>query len=493
MYSKNVSDSPNRCVDYILSPCSMTTNGLLAMLDEKNNVEVLDVENQENIPNVIIGEGERVVVYIPNDPYWMLSTLRYLISLFNNSSHIFWVLIISRIPASWLWSVIRAQVVKNKVERLVIYSAPSDLPCDKLAELLLSEKRYCPYLKQVAATENFFLGKYGNIQYDNKKDGLSKKEMQVLIDSFYGCDIAAQAVAVGVSKKTLYNQRLSGIKKMAGVLPFLLSSSRDKTDMATGEMTMLNKLSAFEREFAHALYCNELFVVFQPVTKGIHQLEGFEILIRWYSKGQILKPDEFLPRLHSTYVWIILTAFLIQKTVSCINLYEGRYFFSINIESSTIENEGLVRMLETAKKQLHSPDWVKKFVLEINERNDLYQNTQSIQNLAHLQEEGFSIVLDDCYSTNSVIFPVRKFQFDGYKLDMSVVDLLNQDEEALALVKSLSYYCSLTNRYCIAEGVDSLEKTKILSESGITFYQGNYISEPIKGDDLQEFIVGFSA
>lgn len=240
------------------------------------------------------------------------------------------------------------------------------------------------------------------------------------------------------------------------------------------------------------MYSNELFVVFQAVTKDTHQLEGFEILIRWYSKGQVLKPDEFLPRLHSPYVWIILTAFLIQKAVSYINLYEGRYFFSINIESTTIDNEGLVRMLETAKKQLHSLAWAKKFVLEINERNDLYHNEQSIQNLAHLQEHGFSIVLDDCYSTNSVIFPVRKFQFDGYKLDMSVVDLLSRDEEALALVKSLSYYCALTNRYCIAEGVDSVEKTKILSESGITFYQGNYISEPVKGDDLQDFIDRFS-
>lgn len=493
MYSKDVSYSQHRSVDYILSPCSMTTHGLLAMLDEKNNVEVLDVGNQENIQNVRIEEDERVVVYVPNDPYWMLSTLRYLITLLNNSSHMFWVLIISRIPASWLWNVIKSQVNKNKVERSVIYIAPSNLPCEKLSELLLPERIYCPYLRQVAAAENYFLGKYEDMQFTNKKEGLSKKEMQVLVDSFYGCDITAQAASLGVSKKTLYNQRLSGIKKMAGVVPFLLSSTRDKTDMATGEMTMLNKLSAFEREFAHALYCNELFVVFQAVTKDTHNLEGFEILIRWYSKGQILKPDEFLPRLHSPYVWIILTAFLIQKAVSYINLYEGKYFFSINIESTTIDNEGLVRMLDTAKKQLHSLEWAKKFVLEINERNDLYQNEQSIQNLAHLQEQGFTIVLDDCYSTNSVIFPVRKFQFDGYKLDMSVVNMLSRDEEALALVKSLSYYCTLTNRYCIAEGVDSLEKAEILSESGITFYQGNYISEPVKGDDLQGFIDNFSA
>lgn len=75
---------------------------------------------------------------------------------------------------------------------------------------------------------------------------------------------------------------------------------------------------------------------------------------------------------------------------------------------------------------------------------------------------------------------------------MNVVDALSRDGEALALVKSLSYYCKLTNRYCIAEGVDRPEKMTLLKEAGISYYQGNYISEPITGDELQQFISEFS-
>lgn len=493
MLSENISHDQMRQVDYILSPCNFATHGLLAMLDDNSDVVVLNVENHADMNNLNVERDERVVAFVPTEPYGMLSTLRYLISLLNNSSEMFWLLIVSRIPSSWLWSVIMSQVTKGKLSRSAIHIAPSDLPCDKLSELLLPERKLCPYIKQVAMAENYFLGKYQDMPCKNKKDGLSKKEMQVMADSFYGSDITEQAASLGVSKKTLYNQRLSGIKKMAAVVPFLFSSIREKPDVATGDMIMLNKLSSFEREFAHALYCNELFVVFQPIIKDTNELQGFEILLRWYSKGQVLKPAEFLPKLHSTYVWIILTAFLIQKAVSYINLYEGKYFFSINIESSTIDNEGLMRMLNTAKKQLHSPEWVKQFVLEIGERNDLYQNEQSIRNLIHLQSQQFNIVLDDCFSANSVIFPVRKFQFNGYKIDMSIVNVLSQDEDALALVKSLSYYCKLTNRHCIAEGVDSIEKMKILRESGITYYQGHYISAPITADDLQDFIINFTA
>lgn len=44
MFAKNINSSKCRSVDYILSPCSMTTNGLLAMLEDENSVEILNVE-----------------------------------------------------------------------------------------------------------------------------------------------------------------------------------------------------------------------------------------------------------------------------------------------------------------------------------------------------------------------------------------------------------------------------------------------------------------
>lgn len=492
MCAKDIKYVRNRHFDYILSPCVMTTCGLLGMLDNPRDVTILDVENQNDTQLLEIEKHERIVVFIPDEPYLMLSTLKYLVSLMNNSRYMFWVLILSRIPSFWIWNVIKSQVVKSKISHSSIHIAPSDLSCEKLSELLLPERTLCPLIQDVAVFEDIFLGKDEGILNQSKKDGLSKKELQVMSSAFNGDSITSQADLLGVSKKTVYNQRLSGIKKMVGIVPFLFWSFREKAEMQIERINMLNALTPFEREFAHALYCNELFVVLQPVTKGTDELEGFELLIRWYSNGQVLMPANFLPKLHSTYVWIILTAFLIQKTVSYINFYEGKYFFSINVASSTIDNEGLVRMLEKAKKKLLSPDWAAKFVLEINEKNDLYQNEQAIKNLSYLQQLGFCIVLDDCFSSNSVIFPIRKFQFNGYKLDMSVVDALNQDVEALALVKSLSYYCKLTNRYCVAEGVDETEKITILSDAGISYYQGNLISEPITENYLSEFISKFN-
>ena len=55
-------------------------------------------------------------------------------------------------------------------------------------------------------------------------------------------------------------------------------------------------------------------------------------------------------------------------------------------------------------------------------------------------------MLDDCFSHSSVMFPVRTARSSGYKLDMSIVNDFQRDPHALALIKSLVYYCQLTRK-----------------------------------------------
>ncbi len=45
-------------------------------------------------------------------------------------------------------------------------------------------------------------------------------------------------------------------------------------------------------------------------------------------------------------------------------------------------------------------------------------------------------MLDDCFSRSSVLFPVRTVRFNEYKLDISIVNDLQRDPHALALIKA---------------------------------------------------------
>lgn len=247
-------------------------------------------------------------------------------------------------------------------------------------------------------------------------------------------------------------------------------------------------LCAFEREFVHAIHSRQIFPVFQPITDEHRQLRGMEILVRWRRNGSVLFPADFLPQLRSEYAWLVLTAFVLQEAVQNINLYSGEFYFAVNIPAAVASNENLIRMMETARQQLRQPQISPRLVLELAENADLSRHGKIAGNMARLQQRGFRIMLDDCFSQSSVLFPVRALTFNAYKLDMGIINDMQRDAHALALIKSLIYYCRLIGSRCIAEGVDSLEKFNKLKTLGVDHFQGNAISAPVGRENVAEII-----
>lgn len=90
------------------------------------------------------------------------------------------------------------------------------------------------------------------------------------------------------------------------------------------------------------------------------------------------------------------------------------------------------------------------------------------------------------------MFPVRIARFSGYKLDMSIINELHSDSHVLAMIKSLVYYCQLTQSCCIAEGVDSIEKFNLLKALGVNSFQGYLFSPPVNREQLYGIFQSFN-
>lgn len=137
-------------------------------------------------------------------------------------------------------------------------------------------------------------------------------------------------------------------------------------------------------------------------------------------------------RLH----WLLLTAFVLQEAVQNINEYPCTFYFSVNIPSSLADSDSLLRMVEAARQQLRQPEGVARLVLEYAETIDFRHQSRSAAHVAQLQRAGVRVMLDDCFSQGSVIFPARRLHFNAYKLDMSIVNDAQHDPKALALIKA---------------------------------------------------------
>ncbi|MBA7934654.1 EAL domain-containing protein [Klebsiella sp. RHBSTW-00215] len=468
-------------MDYILSPCSLAATGLVAMMIEGGMPPVVLSSDTPVIP--VNTHVHRIVVFLPDSPGKLLSTLRQAADLLEHSNVPLPMLLLSRSPANWLWHTLLHQVADRRLLSEV-RAAASDLPVSCLSALLQDHvlESY-PLLEQLSDEEAQVRGK--------RPGGLTRPELNAILGLFSGYSAIVQAKRRGISHKTLYNQRTAGLKKMVEHHPQLAACFPGGQLKGTTNKA-LDALSTFEREFVHAIYSRQIFPVFQPITDEHLQVRGIEILSRWRRNGDVLLAGDFLPQVHSEYAWLVLTAFVLQEAVQNINQHPGECYFSVNIPAAIANNENLIRMMETARQQLRHPRMSDRLVLEFAETIDPHHHGKIAENIARLRKRGFRIVLDDCFSQSSVMFPVRTVIFDAYKLDMSIVNDMQCDLHALTLIKSLVYYCQLTGSRCIAEGVDSQEKFNRLQALGIDRFQGYFLSPPVEKDNVAELILQLS-
>lgn len=459
--------------DYILSPCSLAARGLSQLMVNaaKRPVEL----PVEGVSLRELTAVKRIVVYLPDDPLRMLTTLRQAARLLDQALQPLPMLILSRSPAIWLWQTLLYQV--SHLDRLRnVHTAPADLSCTELADRLEN----APRLERLASE--------AALLHDKRAAGLSHAEFKVILALLQGQTIGEQARRLRLSQKTLYTQRLAGVKKLVEYHPHLAP----RFPRTLLPRSSASSLSAFEQEWVQAIHDRQVFPVFQPIVDSRSQLQGVEILIRWRHRGQVLHPQAFLPQFRADYAWLLLTAFVLQEAVQNINEHPGTFYFSVNIPSSLAASDSLLRMVEAARQQLRQPEGVERLVLEYAETIDFRRQSRSTAQVEELQRAGVRVMLDDCFSQGSVIFPARRLHFNAYKLDMSIVNDAQHNQKALALIKSLAYYCQLSGSRCVAEGVDSLAKFTQLKSLGIDRFQGYLFSPPMRREHLPDLIRRFS-
>lgn len=424
-----------------------------------------------------------LIAYFPNEALSLLKLLEPISKYLTRNSTPKSLLIISHCPANWLFDTL-LNLVKEPNYLSQVRAVSSGLKIHDFNSLIpkFSFSSY-PKLMSQAQQELYLIG--------GGHEGLTQFELRAMIGYLHGQNVRFQAKCRGVNCKTIYTQRSSGIKK-------LINSFPQYADFFPGIKKRMNlkpffkKTSKYENEFIHGVFSKDVFPVFQPITDSQLNLQGLEILSRWKKNGEILYPENFLTQIKSEYAWLVLTIFLVQEAIQLINRYQARFNVSINIPPILAGSEHLFRVLKAARSQLIQTDWTKCITLEISEKTDMHSSKTILENLYALRQYGFKVMLDDCFSSDSVLFPVRTISFDGYKLDSTIVKDFQYDAQASALIKTMIHFCQLTNAHCIAEGIDSVDKLNHLSAMGIRSFQGFLISRPVTYESLDALILKLS-
>lgn len=482
-------NKPRASTYYIMSACNFAALGLSTLLQNSDREVIIYNINIHSYLNgsfhrPCLGFNCRVIVYLPDDPFMLLVTLKFLEQLIKTEKSPVAVLLLSRLQPLWLYRTLQ-NLAPGKKKISAVRAIKPDTDTFHMLRLLKKDPDTFPLLEQLAQEEN----------RNNKLiiDGVTKRELDVMLKLLSGNSMMEQSIDDNLSVKTLYSQKVSGIRKLSTQFTSLakLLPGRERILQRMAVDKPSNNVRPEDNSLTEAVRRGLFFQVYQPVTDREMKVKGFETLSRWYKDGKVLLPMEFLPLIRTENSWITLTACVIKDAIEKINQFKGEYWFSVNIPACLSGSPALLRMLSAAKKQLSNPGFLDKLILEFSEDIDWSKNSPSVAILRELYEQKYRVFLDYCFSDSAVAFPVRKVNFNGYKLDTSVVNSAMYNIDDYHLIKGLAYYSQLTGSQCVAEGVDTYEKFVALKDMGVTAFQGSYFSRPALGEELDIVISKF--
>jgi len=233
-----------------------------------------------------------------------------------------------------------------------------------------------------------------------------------------------------------------------------------------------------ENDIRDGLEREEFDVWYQPIIDARSgKMSGVEALARWPRRpdGE-LKPDEFIPIAETSGLIYALGQFVLRR--ACRDLYpQTELKLSVNISPAQFRDpefeDKVAQVLETCRFP------AQRLQLEVTETYVLENPERAQAAIANLKALGTAVALDDFGTGYSSIGYLRRFNFDTIKIDKSLAGLVDNDEQASALVSGTIRIASALGMQVVAEGVENETQMALLRDAGCDQLQGFYFSAPM--------------
>jgi len=158
------------------------------------------------------------------------------------------------------------------------------------------------------------------------------------------------------------------------------------------------------------------------------------------------------------------------------SLTTGQRLF-LNIHPRTVVDPTFApgKTLELLEAHGLSPEDI---VFEITERHCIKDFTSFHKTLDHYRNQGFRIAVDDAGTGYSGLSTVAALKPDFIKVDMSLVRDVDKDPVRRALMETMVTLAGRIGSEIIAEGIETKGEARALTEIGVHYGQGYYLSRP---------------
>ena len=120
----------------------------------------------------------------------------------------------------------------------------------------------------------------------------------------------------------------------------------------------------------------------------------------------------------------------------------------------------------------------ERLELEITETALIESAAQCLPALRQLKNFGITIVLDDFGTGYSSLSQLVMFPFDKIKIDKSFTQNLTKRADCAAIISATLTFAQSLSIETTAEGVETIEQSRLLRLAGVTSLQGYLFKRP---------------
>ena len=249
-----------------------------------------------------------------------------------------------------------------------------------------------------------------------------------------------------------------------------------------------------ETDLRRACEREELFVDYQPIVSLRQRtLIGFEALVRWrHPEFGLVPPKEFIPVAEETGLILNIGETVLRSACRQAREWLETYpsspplFVSVNLSVKQFNEPGLVENIAQLLEESNLPPRCLK--LEITESVFSDNIEAAVKLLTQLRNLGVQLSIDDFGTGYSSLSYLQRFPIDTLKIDRSFVTQMMENEENLAIVRTIVALAQNLGMDVVAEGVETEDQLRLLRKLECENGQGFLFSTPLGGGQIDQFI-----
>lgn len=237
------------------------------------------------------------------------------------------------------------------------------------------------------------------------------------------------------------------------------------------------------QHFDEAMQNGWVKVYYQPILRtSTGKVTTLEALARWVDPDRgVISPGQFIPVLSRYHLLHKLDLYMVEQICREYHVRREAGFPGVPVSVNfSAQDFDYINVAESLNKTLEQYDLPRSsIIVEITEQ-DLAQATDHFrEQLRCIHESGYRLWLDDFGSGYSSLNVFSQYHVDRIKFDMDLVRHLDDNDGVNRIImKSIVDMCRQMGIHTLAEGIETQEQYRFLSDIDCEMVQGFYFFKP---------------